>query len=367
MDRSVDPTLDGRGDPRPRSSRKVRPESRSPEFPTVFYLVAEDLYQTLGVDRSASKDEIKKAHRKLALKYHPDKNPDDKSARDRFKRIQEAFDVLSDDEKRAAYDQYGSDFEKIRHTGFNPGAGGAAGFDGLDLEQIFGRGGAGGSGGGRGGSAQFDGFGDFFEQMMGGGPGRGGPGGGGRRGPAGPVVGSNIRHELEIPLEIAVRGGETEFYLQASGSSEKIAVNIPPGVETGSKMRLRQRGQPSPNGGKSGDLILLIKVSEHPYFKRSGKNLTLELPVSISESVLGAKVDVPAPAGTITLSIPPGSSSGKRLRLKGQGVKQRDGSAGDLIVITQIQVPESIDDESLQWIEKFADANPSDLRQDLTF
>jgi len=122
--------------------------------------VAEDLYQTLGVSREASKDEIKKAHRKLALKYHPDKNPDDKVAREKFKRIQEAYDVLSDDEKRAAYDRYGADFEKIRGTGYQPGA---ADFEGLDLEQIF---------GGRGGQTQFDGFSDFFEQLMGGGGGR---------------------------------------------------------------------------------------------------------------------------------------------------------------------------------------------------
>ena len=119
--------------------------------------MSQDLYQVLGLSRDASKADIKKAHRKLALKYHPDKNPDDEVARDNFKRVQEAYDVLSDDEKRAAYDQYGADFEKIRGGGFHPGAGG---FDGLDLEQIFGRG---------GGQPQFDGFGDFFEQLVGGG------------------------------------------------------------------------------------------------------------------------------------------------------------------------------------------------------
>ncbi|TWT53897.1 Chaperone protein DnaJ [Rubripirellula amarantea] len=321
--------------------------------------MAEDLYQTLGVSRSATKDDIKKAHRKLALKYHPDKNPDDKAAQDKFKRIQEAYDVLSDEEKRAAYDRYGADFEKIRGTGFNPGAGGAAGFEGLDLEQIF--------GGGRGGNAQFDGFSDFFEQMMGGGAGGGARGGRPRQTRQPPAQGANLRHELEIPLEIAVRGGQTEFYLQSSSSSDKIAVNIPAGVETGTKIRLREKGQPSPNGGPPGDLILIIKVSDHPHFRRSGRNLELELPVSISEAILGAKVDVPTPAGTVTMTIPPGSSSGKRLRLKGQGVKQRDGSAGDLIVIVQVNVPETIDDESKKLIEQFADKNPQALRGNLTF
>lgn len=319
--------------------------------------MSEDLYQTLGVDRDASKDEIKKAHRKLALKYHPDKNPDDDVARDKFKRIQEAYDVLSDDEKRAAYDRYGADFEKIRSTGYHPGA---AGFDGLDLDQIFG-------GGGAAGGAQFEGFSDFFEQLMGGGgpggPGRGGPRGGTRRRAAPPRRGANVRHELEIPLQTAVLGGKTEFYLNA----DKISVTIPPGVETGSKIRLRQRGQPSPNGGPTGDLILLIKVSEHPFFRRSGRNLELVLPVTLAEAALGAKVDVPTPAGTVALTIPPSSSSGRRLRLKGQGVKQRDGSAGDMIVELQIQLPQTIDDEFRRAIERLDQANPHSPRTGLMF
>jgi DnaJ-class molecular chaperone len=314
--------------------------------------VAEDLYQTLGVGRDASKDEIKKAHRKLALKYHPDKNPDDKVASDKFKRAQEAYDVLSDDEKRAAYDRYGADFEKIRSSGYQPGTGG---FDGLDLDQVFG-GGRGGRGGG--GQTQFDGFSDFFEQMMG-----GGRGAGGRQRQAPPQKGGNTRHELEIPLQTAVQGGKTEFYL----NDEKISLNIPAGVETGAKIRLRDRGQPSPNGGPNGDLILLIKVSDHPCFRRNGRNLELNLPVSLGEAVLGSKIDIPTPAGTVALSIPANSSSGRRLRLKGQGVKHRDGSAGDLFVILQIEVPKETDEESRNLIEQFENRNPVILREDLIF
>ena len=315
--------------------------------------VSEDLYQTLGVSRNATKDDIKKAHRKLALKYHPDKNPDDKVAAEKFKLIQEAYDVLSDDEKRAAYDRYGADFEKIRRTGWNPGAGGA-GFDGLDMEQIFG-----------GGGGKFEhGFSDFFAQMMGGGAGGGHPNG--RRGPArqvGPQKGTNERYELELPLELAVQGGETEFYY----NGEKLSVNIPAGVQAGAKMRLREQGNHSPNGGKRGDLILLIKISDHPHFRRIGQNLDLKLPVSLSEAVLGAKIDVPTPTGTVTLTIHPGTSSGKRLRLKGQGVKQRDGSAGDLIVELQIHLPDEIDEESKKLIEQFDAANPLSLRDELVF
>lgn len=315
--------------------------------------MAEDLYQTLGVGRDASKDEIKKAHRKLALKYHPDKNPDDKVASEKFKRAQEAYDVLSDDEKRAAYDRYGADFEKIRSSGYQPGAGG---FDGLDLDQIF----RGGRGRGGGGQTQFDGFSDFFEQMMGGGRGRGA---GGRQRQAPPQKGGNTRHELEIPLQTAVQGGKTEFYL----NEEKLSVNIPAGVETGSKIRLRDRGQPSPNGGPSGDLILLIKVSDHPCFRRNDRNLELNLPVSVGEAVLGAKIDIPTPSGTVALSIPANSSSGRRLRLKGQGVKQRDGSAGDLFVVLQIEVPKEADEESRKLIEEFEARNSVTLREGLRF
>lgn len=320
--------------------------------------MAEDLYQTLGVSRTASKDEIKKAHRKLALKFHPDKNPG-KDAQDKFKRIQEAYDVLSDDEKRAAYDRYGADFEKIRGGGY-PGGGAQGGFDGLDLEQIFGRGGAGKGGGG---GFNFEGgFGDFFEQILGG----GGHAAGGRTRTApqrAPQKGANVRHELELPLELAVRGGATEFYV----GDEKLAVTIPPGVAEGAKMRLREQGAPSPNGGPRGDLILVIKSSPHPYFRRNGQNLELTLPVSISEAALGTSVDVPTPSGVVTLAIPPGSSSGRKLRLKGQGIPSKAGAGGDLIVQLQIKVPESIDEQSRDLLKQFAERNPQSLRDELVF
>jgi DnaJ-class molecular chaperone len=326
--------------------------------------VSEDLYQVLGVKRDATKDDIKKAHRRLAMKYHPDKNLDDEAAKQKFKRIQEAYDVLSDDEKRSAYDRYGADFEKIRAGGFYPGSGGG-GFDGLDLDQIFRSAGRGGGAGAGAGGFQFEGFGDFFEQLTG----RGGgfPGargaGGGRRGAAPPQPGANSRHELELSLESAIRGGQIEFYV----GNEKLSVNIPVGVETGSKIRLRGKGEPSPNGGPQGDLILVIKVSPHPHFKRVGNNLELTLPITIGESVLGAKVDVPCPYGTVSLNIPPRSSSGRRMRLKGQGVAAADGSKGDLIVQLQIQVPGAIDDESKALIEKFEQQNPMNPRSGLSF
>ena len=325
--------------------------------------VAEDLYETLGVGRDASKDAIQKAYRKLARKYHPDMNPENDAAKATFKRVQEAYDVLSDADKRAAYDRYGADFEKIRSGGWHPGAAAETSFDGLDLEQIFG----GGSRGARGGVQFEGGFADFFDQLMGAGGAAGRRAGPGRRPGAAPRRGSNVRHELEIPLATAVLGGKTEFYLDRGGQREKLSVSIPPGVETGSKIRLRDQGHLSPNGGPRGDLILIIKVSDHPHFRRNGRSLELRLPVTIAEAVLGARVDVPTPSGTVTLTIPAGSSGGKRLRLRGQGVRSRDGSAGDLIVELQIAVPPTIDEESKKLIEEFDQRNPAKLRTNLGF
>ncbi|MCD0460896.1 DnaJ C-terminal domain-containing protein [Roseiconus lacunae] len=322
--------------------------------------MSEDLYQILGVSRNASKDEIKKAHRKLALKYHPDKNPG-KDAQDRFKRIQEAYDVLSDDEKRAAYDRYGSDFEKIRGGGYSGASPG--GFDGLDLDQIFGGGGGArpGSGGGAGGFNFEGGFGDFFEQILGGRAAGGRNAGGAATRQRAPQKGANVRHELELPLELVIKGGETEFYV----NGEKLAVTLPPGVAEGAKMRLREQGSPSPNGGPRGDLILIIKITPHQHFKRHGQNLELTLPVTISEAVLGAKVDVPTPAGSVALNIPAGSSSGRKLRLKGQGIQPKSGQPGDLIVQLQVRVPESVDETSQELIKTFAERNPQSVRDQI--
>lgn len=324
--------------------------------------VSEDLYQILGVSRNASKDEIRKAHRKLALKYHPDKNPDD-DAQARFKRIQEAYDVLSDEEKRAAYDRYGADFEKVRSAGGFHGAG-PGGFDGLDLESIFGRGAA--SSSGNPGGFNFEGgFGDFFEQIMGGQAARGGGGGGrGRTRTAASRAqkGGNLRRELQLPLEKVVAGGETELYI----NDQKISVNIPKGIAEGTKMRLREKGSPSPNGGPPGDLILVISSTPHPVYKRHGQNLELTLPVTVTEAVLGCKVDLPLlTEGSVALSIPAGTSSGRKLRLKGQGIPSDKGSSGDLIVQVQIKVPEQVDEQSKKLLEEFAELNPQSVRQSL--
>ncbi|MEM9365816.1 MAG: J domain-containing protein [Planctomycetota bacterium] len=317
--------------------------------------MAEDLYQTLGVSRQADKDDLQKAYRKLARKYHPDMNPDNKEAQDRFKRVQEAYDVLNDPEKRAAYDRYGADFEKIRGGGrVHPGAGGAS-FDGLDLDQIFG-----GRGGGGGGFE--NGFHDFFEQILGGRASGGAAATAGNRAQArAPQRGENIRHELSIPFQKAVLGGQAEFYLTRRGQPEKLAVTIPPGVETGSKIRLRGQGHPAA-GGDDGDLILSIQVDSHPHYEMKGKNLKLQLPVTVLEAALGAKVDVPTPHGTISLSVPPGSDGGRRLRLKGLGVKPKTGSPGDLLVELSITLPDAMSDDAVELLKKWDASCPAEPR-----
>ncbi len=334
--------------------------------------MAEDLYQTLGVSRDADKSALQKAYRKLARKYHPDMNLDDKAAHEKFKRIQEAYEVLGDEQKRAAYDRYGSDFEKIRggypQGGGGPGGGAGPSFEGLDLEQIFGA--AGRHGGGAAGGGFENGFNDFFEQILGGGAGfggRGGPSSGGRsRAPAPPQRGANVRYELTIPFEKAILGGKAEFYPTGTGKNEKLSVTIPAGVEEGAKIRLREQGQPSP-GGTPGDLILIIKIDPHKDFERKGKNLELELPITVGEAAMGAKVDVPTPKGTVTLSIPPRSRSGKRLRLKGHGVQPAKGDPGDLIVELQIQLPDSMSDEAVEMLMKFEKEQPFQPRSGLAF
>lgn len=319
--------------------------------------MSEDLYQTLGVTRQADKDEIQKAYRKLARKYHPDMNPNDDQAQEKFKRVQEAYDVLSDPEKREAYNRYGADFEKIRGSGFRPGTAGGPSFEGLDLEQVF---------GGRGGGGfQGGGFNDFFEQLMGG-MGGAKAGGTARRARAPePVPGENIRYELRLPLKKALAGGSHEFRLPHATGGDKVSVKIPPGIESGAKMRVRGRGYASSTGGPDGDLILVIQVDEHPAIKRRGKNVELILPVTLREATLGATVDVPTIKGTLSLTVPPGSSGGRRLRLKGMGVDDGNGPPGDMIVELRICLPEKISEAAKVWIEQFDQEHPLDPRASL--
>jgi DnaJ-class molecular chaperone len=316
--------------------------------------MAEDYYATLGVGRAASQDDIQKAYRKLARKYHPDMNPDDKAAQKKFKEVQQAYDVLSDDKKRKMYDQFGPQFEQMA-GGAGPQWSGQVppGYGGFDF-----------SGGGGGDANLPPELQDLLRQFTGGGGGGFQFGGGGyqfggnptarRRGKRGTAQpGADIRHEVEVPFRTAVMGGEVNLRLvRPKGKSETIAVKIPAGIEDGKTIRLRGQGEPSPTGGPPGDLLITVKSQTHPNYRRDGLDLIARVPVTVAEAALGAKVDVPTPHGAISLKVPPGTSSGTRLRAKGQGIKTSDGRTGDMYAEIAITVPKQIDEQSAELIKQ---------------
>ena len=297
--------------------------------------MSEDYYKILGVSRDASDEEVQNAYRELARKYHPDLNPDDQAAQQKFKEVQRAYEVLSDAKKRQMYDQYGSRFESM---GGGPGgtwqqAPGGFSADDLDLSDLL-RGMGGGGGGG---------FADIFKQFT-----RGAGGGTQTRARRG----RDLRQEITVPFRTAVDGGEVQLALRrADGKTEKLSVKVPAGIEDGRKIRLRGQGEPV-TGGKSGDILLTVRVADHPCYRRLGEDLELDVPITVGEAIQGAKVDVPTPRGTISLTIPAGSSGGKRLRLRGCGVKRRDGSRGDLYAIVRIVLPDPIPDALLAAVQE---------------
>ena len=295
--------------------------------------MAQDYYETLGVGKTASADEIQKAYRKLARKYHPDLNPDDKAAQQKFKDIQLAYDTLSDAEKRKMYDQFGPEYERAGGNPFS-GRGGGRGDGRGGFEDVFG-------GGAEPGGFQFEGdLGDLFRQFTGGGGASGAARGGrGRQQP--PAKGRDLTTEHTIPFNTAILGGEASIPIRRDGKTESLQVKIPAGVETGKKIRLRGQGEAVP-GAAQGDLIVTLNVASHPFFKRSGKNLELRLPITVGEAVHGATLDIPTPSGIVALKIPAGSSSGRRLRVKGQGVRHTNAESGDLFVELQLKLPDRL-------------------------
>ena len=294
-----------------------------------------DLYSQLGVSRGASEADIKKAYRKLAKELHPDRNKDNQAASDRFSRVTQAYDILADKDKRARYDR-----GEIDESG-NPRA-----------PFGFGGGGPGGAGGFRRGpnGAEFD-FGgetadlsDLFEGLFGGGGQRRGFGGFGRRA-APPQKGADLAYRLPVSFEDAATLKAQRVTLAAG---KTVDIKLPKGVEEGSKIRLAGQGQPGPGG--NGDAIVTISIQPHRFFKREGDHIRLDLPVSLDEAVLGAKVKVPTVEGPVMLSVPEGATSGKTLRLKGRGFTARNGQRGDQLVTLLIDIP-SEDEELSRFVE----------------
>ncbi len=341
-----------------------------------------DYYEVLGVGKQTDAKEIKKAYRRVAMKYHPDRNPDDADAEEKFKEATEAYEVLSDEQKRAAYDQYG-------HAGVDPqmGAGGA-GFGGANFSDIFG-----------------DVFGDIF-------------GGGGGRSRSGPQRGSDLRYNLSLSLEQAVHGDTLKIKVPTlktctvcDGSGAKpgskpvtcgtcggtgqvrmtqgmfsvqqtcpncrgrgtiikdpcpachgqgrveetktLSVKVPPGVDTGDRIRLAGEGEAGPEGGAPGDLYVQVSVRDHAIFSRDGEHLYCDVPISFPDAVLGGEFEVPTLDGRIRLKIPPETQTGKMFRLRGKGVKPvRGGSVGDLICRVMVETPVNLSREQKELVKK---------------
>jgi molecular chaperone DnaJ len=343
-----------------------------------------DYYEVLGVEKAADEKDIKKAYRRVAMKYHPDRNPDDPDADEKFKEATEAYDVLMNSEKRAAYDRFG-------HAGVDPNMGGG-GFGGGSFSDIFG-----------------DVFGDIF-------------GGGGGRGRGGPQRGSDLRYTLDISLEDAVRGTTVEikvpslsgcdecdgsgarkgsapvscstcggigqvrmqqgfFQVQQTcptcrgrgkmiadpcpkcrgqGRVEKtktLSVKVPPGVDTGDRIRLTGEGEAGPDGGPPGDLFVQMSVRQHPIFERDGKNLYCEVPITFVAAALGGELEVPTLDGRVKLKIPPETQTGKLFRLRGKGVKPvRGGAVGDLLCRAVVETPVNLNKKQKELLKEFQES-----------
>ncbi|RMF73083.1 MAG: J domain-containing protein [Alphaproteobacteria bacterium] len=300
--------------------------------------MAKSLYEILGVPKTASQEEIAKAYREKAKKLHPDLRPGDKAAEEAFKDVSRAYEILKDPEKRAKYDrgeidEQGQERPTFRYRDFASGPGGdryagQAGFEDIfDIEDLFG---------------------DFFSARR--------RGGGARMRMA--RRGADVRYRMPVDFVTAARGGSRRLTL-ADGSS--IDLTIPAGVETGQVLRLKGKGEPGIEGGPPGDALIEITVTPHPFFRREGRDILLDLPITIDEAVLGGKVEVPTLDGRVKVTVPPGSSSGKTLRLKGKGIRTRAGT-GDQLVRLKIVLPEHIDPELKSFMKEWRSKHAYDPR-----
>ncbi len=309
--------------------------------------MAADFYSELGVAKSASEEEIKKAYRKLAAKLHPDRHPGDKKAESRFKAVNRAYQVLSDQKQRKLYDEFG---EEGLREGFNANAarayrrasrgGRARGGQGFSLDDIL-------SGGGNGGGFG-DLFGDLFNQA---------------RGRGRPSKGSDVAAEVTVDFVSAIRGANLSLRVQERGGD--VTVRVPPGAGDGDKVRVAGHGAPG-MGGPAGDLVLTIRVSPHPVFERKGLDLHLDLPITVAEAHRGAKVRVPTPDGEVSLTVPKHAQSGKVVRLTKKGVK-RGNQHGDLYVRFLVKLPESDSAEVERAVDALEAATAGDVRAGIRF
>jgi len=313
--------------------------------------MARDLYSVLGVPKDADEDAIKKAFRKLAVQYHPDKNPG-KASEAKFKEINQAYEVLSDKSKRALYDEFGEDSlhqgfdaERARYvrqySGRGP-RGASAGGPGFNVQDIFGNSGGMGD--------LFGNLGDIF--------------GGGRQGPGRPGrKGQDVEAEVTIDFHSAIKG--TMIDIRPEGGEAKT-IRIPAGASEGSRIRVAGQGGPGLGSGQAGDLVITIHVTPHPLFQRDGDDLKIEVPISLREAYLGGKIRVPTTDGEVTLKVPPRAQSGQQVRLKGKGVQRKGKEPGDLYVRFLIRLPTG-EDPAFEKAVEALEASGDELRQDLKF
>ena len=306
---------------------------------------SDDYYQTLGVSKTASREEIQKAYRQLARKYHPDFNQNDpKGAKEKFQKVQEAFDILGNPEKRQVYDQFGVSPDQM-------GSGGGQG----PFQWSFG-----GGSSGRKTTFNFDNLDDIMK-MFGGGFGNASPEDiftAGRQ----PRQGRDIEQTLSIPFALSITGGKID--ITVSGG-KTVSVTIPIGIADGKKIRLPGLGGTDSRGGVSGNLLLTIHVEEHPCFSRQGNNLYVEVPISLKEAVFGAKIDVPTPKGNVTLTIPSGATSGMKLRVKQCGMVLSSGETGDLFAKLLVVLPKKWTDADKVLLEKLQTEPEESIREKL--
>lgn len=314
-----------------------------------------DYYQVLGISKNASAEEIKKAYRKLARKYHPDLNPGDKQAETRFKEINEAQEVLSDPEKRRKYDQYGQYWQQVGQGGAAPGTGKGASvntdFGNFDFSQygnfeefineILGR-----TAGTRNrtyrrttSTGGFDGFNNSYSD----------------------VPGQDSEAAIALSFAEAFNGTQKQFRL----GNETVKVRIPPGAKTGSRLRIKGKGQPSPFSGQRGDLYLNIELQPHSLFKFQGDNLSAEIPITPEEAVLGAEIEVPTPDGKVSMKVPAGVDSGQSLRLRNKGWTLPNNRRSDLMVKLKIVTPKNLSSSEKEYYQKLRQASSYNPRQGL--
>ena len=314
-----------------------------------------DPYTVLGVPKSAGADEIKKAFRTLAKKFHPDQNKTDPKAKEKFSEANAAYEILGDEKKRAQFDRGEIDAEgKPRFQGFDGFGGRRRPQPGAqEYEHNFSGGGAGGP---RGGFDPADIFADFF----GGGAGAGARGRGRAR--AAPK-GEDIQGVVTVSLAEAVKGASARVALS---TGRTLDVTIPAGIEDGKQIRLKGQGNPGPMGGEPGDAMVTVRIAKHPFFKVEGRDLRLDLPIALYEAVLGGKVQVPTIGGVVEMNLPPGSNSGRTLRLRGKGLPASGAApAGDLLVTLRVTLPERTDPEFEGLMRRWQSVNPYDPRKDM--